>query len=123
MPINALAAALLHCSEQPLWWRRRAQPLETSLTWLSLLGSTYPDLGRIALGAEGYAALYLGSTLLAKVVHLSKLQERRRRVHRQSKQFEVDGQILLGILANGLHQMPCLHQHLVSIVVEAGIDE
>ena len=97
--------------------------METSLTWLSLLGSTYPDLGRIALGAEGHAALYLGPTLLAKVVHLSKLQERRRPVHRQSKQFEVDGQILLGILANGLHQMPCLHQHLVSIVVEAGIDE
>src|SRR5208282_1192779 len=39
----------------------------------------------------------------------------------QSEHFHVDRQILLGVFADRFHQVPRLHQHLVTVVVKRGI--
>src|SRR5271165_4859440 len=36
--------------------------------------------------------------------------------------FQVDGQVRLGVLANRRYQFACFHQHLVGVVVERRID-
>src|SRR5438874_5560404 len=40
-----------------------------------------------------------------------------------SKQLEMNGQILLGIFPNGLHQMPRLHHQLIGVVIDALVVE
>src|SRR6476659_2288242 len=40
-----------------------------------------------------------------------------------SKYTEVDGEIFLGVLTDRLDQVPCLHQKLISIVVDRGVLE
>src|SRR5580698_794615 len=39
----------------------------------------------------------------------------------KSENFYLERQIFLGVFTNRLHQFPCLHQHLIAVVVERRI--